>query len=168
MRALLWTPQELPSCPGPEGPHWRETGTLVQGWGQSSSFPPTLAACLPPAPRPPPRQASGPGTPHLVRVRAVLVRHNFGLPVTHQVHLQRGQGSGRPPSTTPRGPGPSEGTPRGSTASGHGLAHLRPALPGTQLVGSLTLKWSRSSAVTAYGAPITTSDTYCGDREPRR
>lgn len=25
---------------------------------------------------------------------------------------------------------------------------------------ALTLKWSRSSAVTEYGAPITTSDTY--------
>lgn len=45
---------------------------------------------------------------HLVRVRAVLVRHDFRLPVTHQVHLGRDRGSGAP-SSTPHGPLPSEG-----------------------------------------------------------
>lgn len=99
----------------------------------------------------------GPSITHLVRVRTVLVRHNFCLPMTHQVHLGREY---KPGSLRTAQPLPRRGA---AAAAAHGQQRcgaLRD--PATR---SLTLKWSKSSAVTAYGAPITTSDTYCGDRD---
>ena len=102
----------------------------------------------------------GASAPHLVRVRAIPVRHDFRLPVTHYVHLRREQGSGSPPAPPQVAPHPREA----DTANVCCPAPASAQCALGRSPGSLTLKWSRSSAVTAYGAPITTSDTYCRGR----
>lgn len=57
----------------------------------------------------------GPSMTHLIWVGAILVRHDFCLPMTHQVHLGRRRGSGRPPSISTHGPLPPEGPLQGSS-----------------------------------------------------
>lgn len=93
MRAPLWPPRLL-SRPGP--------GVLTEGrWPWHTGA--VLPAHQHPAPRDrfPDQPWSRARHTHLVRVRAILVRHDFRLPVTHQLYLWKGPGSGSPPSTTP-------------------------------------------------------------------
>lgn len=76
---------------------------------------------------------------HRIRIRPILVWKHFCLAMTHQAHLQR-------------------------RAKENG-SFLAEANRQSTLVSSLTLKWSSRSLPTAYGAPITTSDTYWREKK---
>lgn len=79
----------------------------------------------------PPHVCRGPSMTHLIWVGAILVRHDFCLPMTHQVHLGRRRGSGRPPSISPHGPLPREGPLQGSSLGSEswpGATQSRPSL----------------------------------------
>ena len=106
---------------------------------------------------------------HLIWVRAILVRHDFRLPVTHQVHLGRRQGSGSPPSITLHGPllpkDPPQGgqhgsehwpgptRPRSSLESSHQEPHPHLEVVQTQEIGPL----SKSLLKSRWNRPTTAS-----------